>query len=247
MRAIFTVLIPKKDSLHYLSNEEFLSLIRQQGWDDNALANLSEEEKTKVYHERAADLWDLMPEVAQEEKDFLVFYSRLNNNNQIRFIVTRQNDLFAKFRLLHPALDKLQESTEGIINCLIHQSNDSTRTPALSIDKQYVEILEKNETHKIIEGRVVIDAMKEAKSKNGKNFKIAVVSGIAFIVLLVLLGMLNQANMDHDNLLFSTIERLNTVAITSFIVSAFDFWQTYKNIKSKMTIAWTVSTGSGKD
>jgi hypothetical protein len=184
MRAIFTLEVPKESSNDFLSNDKFLSLIRIQGWDDNSIKGYSEDKKLESYKNKASKLWSLMPEVANQEKDYLIFCGRLQDN-QTDFIITRENEGFVKFRLIQPKLDKLQDSTEKILTVLLRQSTDLTKTPTLKISNNLVEILEKSETYEIIEGRIIIDAFKEAKLVNHKNYSISIFTGILFVIFLI--------------------------------------------------------------
>lgn len=246
MRAIFTLEIPKDSANSFLTDDKFLSLIRNQGWDDNSFKDLNDAEKLLKYKEKAENLWSLMPEVANQEKKYLIFCGRLQDS-QTDFLITRENEGFVKFRLIQPKLDKLQDSTEKILKILLKQSTEYTKTPILKIANDYVEILEKGETYEIIEGRIIINAFKESKLVNNKNYAIAISTGIAFIIVLGIIFMFALYEIDHKSFWYESLERLNTVLLTTCIVSAFDFYQTYRNIKEHSLIAWTVATDLKKE
>ena len=183
MRSIFTIAISKKSGDNkFLSNEEFLSFVRSGGWDDPKILEIpNEAERLVKYQKLADDAWGYMPEVAKDEKEHIIFCGSLQNN-QTKFLITRANDGYAKFRLINPNLDRLQESTEQMIKFLVNPGNEDSKTPKFTIERQRVEILEKNEIHEIIEGRVIYNAFKEAKSRNRKNYWLSIVAGVAFFV-----------------------------------------------------------------
>lgn len=245
MRAILTVALPKKSETEFQTDDDFLSIIRGQGWDDPKIAILPKDKQTIKYQEMATHIWKQMPEVAQDEKEYLIFCGYFQDN-QTDVIITRRNVGFAKVRLLNANLDKLQDSTEKMVEKLVVKETDSKK-PQFEIANKTVEILEKNEIHEIIQGRVITNAWKEAKLKNSKNYSIAFWTFFAFLGLFFTLIILRFVmHYDKDDFWYETNTRLHTVALTTFIVSAFDFWTTYKQIKENKIISWTVSTEIAK-
>lgn len=240
MRAIFTVEIPKDSATEYLSNEKFLSLIRSEGWDDINLRSFDEEAKANYYKEAANPILDLLPEaIRNKEKNHVIFYGTLQDN-QTDFLIIRENDGLAKFRLFHNKLDKLQDSSERVISTLLN--NTDSKTPKLKIANNSIDICEKGSDHDIVVGRVIVAPFKEAKINNRKNFNTAIMTSVSFVLLLIAQIILNYIGIDHKNFWYETIGRLNTVTLTTAIVSANDFWQTYRNIKNLDLIAWTVAS-----
>ncbi|MBI5539304.1 MAG: hypothetical protein HY951_04545 [Bacteroidia bacterium] len=183
-------------------------------------------------------VWDLMPEVAKEEKKFLIFCGDIPSS-QTKIIITRQIPAEAKIRLINPKLDKLQQATEDIVKKLT--KSILTEAP-LKVVNNEVEILEHKETYQIIEGRVINSAFKEAIKENGKHFYISETALAILILTGIWLLIMSRQGYNSFPVLFPLIERIFTVAMTTFIVSGFDFWHTYKNISQAKTIAWTVST-----
>jgi hypothetical protein len=242
MRAIFTVTLPKKNATEYQSDDDFLSFLRSEGLDDPKIMPLKKEKQIENYERSAQKLWEQMPEVAKEEKEYLIFCGFLQDN-QTYFLITRRNVGYAKFRLLNPNLDKLQDNTEMLIKGLVRK--DSNKNPNYEITNNSIEILEKNENHVIIQGRVITNSWKEAKLKNTKNYLISFTTFLLFLLFLILMFLLKYLDA-KDNFFYTTFERLDTVALTTCIVSAFDFWTTYKQIKEHKIVAWTVSTEISK-
>lgn len=243
MRSIFTIAIAQKSGDNkFLTNEEFLSFIRAGGWDDPKILDIqNENDRLARYNEIAESSWSHMPEVANDEKDHIIFCGTMQNN-QTKFVITRANLGYAKFRLINPNLDRLQESTEQMIKFLVNPLNEESKKPKFTIERQRVEILEKNEIHEIIEGRVIYNAFKEAKARNSKNYLLAIATFILFLLSLAAIISLRLCGIPHDNLWVNMSERINTVSLTTCAVSAYDFYATYKSIKDNNIVAWTVST-----
>ena len=119
---------------------------------------------------------------------------------------------------------------------------EDSKNPPYTMRNGRVEILEKGDIHEIIRGRVIINHFKEAKRINGKNFWLGIVMAVTFFLLTASLLTENWLHIPHESVLYGSTERLSTVAITTAIVSIFDFWQTYRRLKSNKTISWKVST-----
>lgn len=242
MRAIFTVSLNKKSQSTIATKEDFINTLKFNGWEDVNLVPDNVNEKSdgqRTYSDATASLWGHMPEIAQDEKDYLIYYFRLVDT-QTDVIITHRNKGTVKFRLLNPDLEKLLEACELLIRELTKP--EDSKSTAYIVNSGRVEILEKGDIHLIIRGRVIANHFKEAKRVNGKNFYLGITMLIAFILLIVGLVTENWIHVGHETVLFGSTERLSTVAITTAIVSGFDFWQTYRRLKSNKIISWKVST-----
>ncbi len=238
MRSVTTFSIPTKAGTSYPTDQEFLVRISSLGLADTNKTIDDYKKKADTKNTSGQCIWDLMPEVAKEEKEFLIFCGDIPST-QSKIIITRQIPAEAKIRIINPKLDRLQQATEDIVKKL---TKSILSEAPLTVINNEVEILEHKETYQIIEGQVISSAFKEAVKENGKHFYI---STTAFTILILTgIGLFIMARQGHENfsILFPLIERVFTVALTTFIVSGFDFWHTYKNIAQAKTIAWTVST-----
>lgn len=247
MRAIFTVSLNRKAHGSLASTSDFLSSIKAQGWEDLKLVaekpadnSPSDAAPEKTYADAVEPLWELMPETAAtDEREYLIYYFKLQDT-LTDVVLTQRNTGSVKFRLINPNLEKLLEACELLIRQLTKPTD--TRDPAYTIRSRRVEVLEKGDIHEIIEGRVIVDHFAEARSLNGKNFWLSIVTGVAFVVLTGLLFFLKWWGLNPLSVWFGAIERLTTVAITSSVISGFDFAQTYRQLKRHKIVAWKVST-----
>lgn len=234
MRAVFTVLIPPTSINNYPTDEEFLARVRAHGWDERRTKDLSEEEVLVKYKESATKLWIEMPEIANEEKEFLIFYGVLQDS-QTKFVITRLIEGQATFRLLHPNLANLEASTEMIIKKLI---NTAIGEKPLEISNQAIAIYERGFDHVIIRGRVIANVLLESWRVNRKDALLTLAA--AFLFILFAIGILFVDQQQHA-LIGGTLERLSTAMITTALVSALGFAQTYLEIRSFKIIDWSVA------
>jgi hypothetical protein len=238
MRSVTTFEIPTKAGTSFPTDQEFLVRISSIGLTDPSKTIANFKTIADAKNSSGQSIWDLMPEVAKEEKDFLIFCGDLPSS-QTKIIITRQIPAEAKIRLINPKLDKLQQATEDIVKRLT--KSILTESP-LKVVNNEVEILEHKETYQIIEGRVINSAFKEAIKENGKHFYISTTALTILLLTGIALLIMSRQGYDKFPVLFPLVERIFTVAMTTFIVSGFDFYHTYRNITQAKTIAWTVST-----
>ncbi len=237
MRAVFTVEIDATGINTYPTDSDFLTRIRAFGWEEMGIKGLPEEERKQKYQERAEELWKEMPEVANEEKPFVIFYGILQDN-RTKFVITRMNDSEATFRLLHISLGRLQQSTSKIINSIIKSHANSK---GLTISQNRVLIYERGHEEVLITGRVIPNAFKELWVADKKNVLIALVSFLVAVPSFIGLQYFNSSN---NLILGGTLERLSTGFLTTIIVSGINLLQTYFQIREEKTIDWKVASVS---
>lgn len=237
MRAVFTVQIPAVSAEKYPSDEEFLSRLRVLGWDYTHIKDLAEDERKKWYFEEASALWEQMPEIANDEKNFVIFYGKLPDNHT-KFIVTRLTDGQATFRLLHPHLDRLQASTYYMIEELIKPSSNIT---PLQVRNRRISIYEIGHNEIIIKGRVIESTLQETVRTDRKNMLIALGALLISIPCFIALIWINSQT---NRIVGGTLERVSTAFLTTFIVSAIGFLQTYLEIRKHKLIDWQVASTS---
>ncbi len=237
MRAVFTVQISAVSVDKYPTNEEFLSRIRALGWEDVKVKELSEEDKLKWYEEHAEKLWENMPEIAADERDYVIFYGVLQDN-QAKFIITRVTEGQATFRLLHPNLDRLQASTIGMVKKLIESVGN---LQPIRISNQRISIYERGYDEIIIQGRVVPNALAEAWRVDKRNILLAIG---AFLLTVPTFAGLIWVNSQTNQILGGTLERASTAFLTTFIVSVIGFLQTYLQIRNIKIVDWVVASNS---
>lgn len=237
MRAVFTVKIPPIGPNRYPTDEEFLLRVRSRGWEDRDISSLGDEAEKKVrYQEKAKHMWDDMPEIAVDEKKFLIFYGYMLDT-QTEFVITRRNDGQATFRLLQPDLYKLQASTLIMLRALL---SSDLEVPPVKISGNSVKIYEKGQDHKIIEGRVVDNPLREAVRTNNKDILLAVIPLILAIASIIALPAMDPLN----EVLYGTVERFSTAMFTSTVISSLGFLQTWYEIKSKKLVDWRAFQGT---
>jgi hypothetical protein len=236
MRSVFTVEIPAISGDKYPSNADFLNRLRMLGWEDMKIKDMADDEKARIYQEKAEELWKFMPEVATHtEKDYVVFYGILLDN-QTKFVVTRLNESQATFRLLHVKLDKLQSSTDTIIRKLLKTYGNE---PVLKVSNNAIAIYEKGDAEVIIDGRVIIDPFWEAVRTDRKNMLLTV---FGFVLTVPSLLSLLLVSSTTNRILGGTLERLSTAFLSTTVVSAIGFLQTYLQVKSIKLIDWDVAS-----
>lgn len=230
MRTVFTIdLQPTANEERFASNDSILTVIRSFGWEPTEIAELKDEKtKEEKYKQLAEKIFGEMPEIAVAEKTHVIFYGYFGDY-QTKFIVTRRVEGQITFRLLHPILPRLQKSTEKIIRQVL-------KSPLGSISDQIVSLYELGQDHVILEGRVIPSALREAIRSDKKDvFLIAVPLAILAVVVFILIGI----DLTTHSLVKGTAERLSTALITTALVSALGFIQTYLNIRRNRLIAWS--------
>lgn len=237
MRAVFTVHIPAVSNEKYPNNEEFLSRIRTFGWDDVKVKELPENEREKWYMDHAKELWENMPEIANNEKEYVIFYGAIPDN-QTKFIITRVTEGQATFRLLHTNLDRLQASTKDMIKRLIEGQGN---LPPLKISNQRISIYERGYDDIIIQGRVVPSPFWEAWRVDKRNLLLTLG---AFLFAVPIFITLIWVNSQTNRIIGGTLERASTAFLTTMIVSFIGFIQTYLQVRSTKLIDWVVAAST---
>jgi hypothetical protein len=234
MRSVFTVKIPPISADKYPSDDEFLSRGRALGWENIKAKEKADDERKAWYVQKASEIWDQMPEIAAAEKDYVIFYGELQDN-QTKFIITRVVEGQATFRLLHPNLDRLQASTAYMVGTLLAPVGN---LPALEISNNRISIYERGYDDIIIQGRVIKSAMEETWRVDKKNILLAVG---AFLLAVPTFITLIWVNSKTNQILGGTLERASTTFLTTIVVSLIGFIQTYLEIRKHKIIDWAVA------
>jgi len=237
MRSVFTVNIPSNESGEYPSNTEILHRIRSFGWEPIEIQRMNEDEAAKEvrYKELADKLFNEMPEIAKEEKESVIFFGYLADD-QTKFVITRSVEGQITFRLLHPVLPRLQSSTTKMVKKLISCTINKRQ---LEISNQTVVIYERGFDHIIISGRVIPNPVREALRTDRKNVLLA--TGPLILAVPVMFGLL-VVNSDNSPLLGGTMERFSTALLTTSLVSALSLFQTYYEIRRERLISWAFTS-----
>jgi hypothetical protein len=234
MRSVFTVLIPPVGTNNYPTDTEFLTRIRSLGWENTRAKEKSEEELKEWYKTKAAEIWNQMPEIAMAEKEYVIFFGDLQDN-QTKFIITREVEGQATFRLLQTNLDKLQSSTVYMVKTL--RKPIGSLLP-LEISNQRVSIYERGHDEIIIQGRVISNAFDETWRVDKKNILLAIG---ALLLSIPLFTTLIWVNSKTNQIIGGTLERASTAFLTTFIVSLIGFIQTFLEVRSTKVVDWVVS------
>ena len=146
MRSKVTIRIPR-ESGGFPETIKILEIFRDFGWELTEIAQLGddEEQKQKIYRERAEKLFADMPEIAQEEKEHVVFFGFFAGD-QTKFVVTRRVEGQLTIRLLQKELGNLQSSTEKTVRRLL----DAKIGDAHFKINRGIQIYEKEHAHIII-------------------------------------------------------------------------------------------------
>lgn len=234
MRAKFVVEVPAASSNSFPTNEDFESRLislglgeqgRAQAWDD----------RVKKYLDEADVVWDQFPEVAQSERDYVVFFARLPYHG--RLIVTRYDEGYAVFRVLNEDLAKLESGTERLVRAL---TSKSAALPGLVVVDDEIEIYERGYDRVLIRGHVISSPLKETVRRHGGNVVTLTVTGIAALVTILLL---NIPSLLPGGIAVGTVERFSTAMLATFFVTAATLAQVWFSLKRKKQIDWVaVST-----
>lgn len=234
MRAVFTVQIPSVSTDRYPTDDEFLSRIRALGWENTKAREKADDELKAWYTQRASEIWDLMPEIASGEKEYVIFYGELQDN-QTKFIITRLVEGQATFRLLHPNLDRLQASTVYMVKTL---QKSVGSLPPLEIRNQRISIYERGHDDIIIQGRVITSYARETWRVDKKNVLLAFGSFLLAVPTFITLVWVNSQT---NTIIGGTLERASTTFLTTFVVSVIGFIQTYLEIRNVKIVDWIVA------
>lgn len=235
MRAVFTIEIEPTGVDTYPSDSDFLTRVRAYGWEEMSIKQLPNDEKLKKYKEHAGELWKEMPEVTNEEQQFVIFYGILQDN-RTKFVITRMNDSQATFRLLHNNLGRLQQSTDKIVRSIVRSH---ANTKGLEISQNRIIIYERGFEDILIVGRVIPSAFKELWRADKKNVLLAAIFGFLLIPSFIMLQFVNSST---NLILGGSFERVSTAFLTTAIVSCVSLFQTYLEIRQEKIIDWKVAS-----
>jgi hypothetical protein len=232
MRAVFTVDIPSIGHAKFPNNQEIINELRTHGWENVEVSELDESQQTAKYKELAIHLLEQMPEIRKtEEANQVIYYGELQDD-KTKFVVTRVVQGQMTFRLLHPNLARLQRSTEKIISKLINSRLGDTQ---FNISNDLVLVYERGFEDVIIEGRVISKPFREATKTNRRD--VLLVLGSILILVPTIIGLFFYSSAEN-RIIGGTLESLSTALITTIIVSALGFFQTYYEIMREKLIHW---------
>ncbi len=234
MRSVFTIDLPVNNEGIYSDNHEVLKLLRSFGWEPAGIRDLGNDEtaKEQKYKESAEVLFRDMPEIAVEEKDYVIFFGFLADT-QTKFAVTRTVEGQITFRLLHPVLPRLQSSTRKMVRKIIASRLSDKQ---LEISNQSIVIYERGFDHIILSGRVIPSAVRETIRTDRKDMLLFVGPLLFLVPLAAGLVLVNPAT---HRLLGGTLERMSTALLTTSLVSLLGLIQNYYEIRRNRLIAWT--------
>jgi len=243
MRSKFIVKIPAKSDHTFPTDEDLRVLLRIFGWEQKEIAILkTEHEKIDAYVARGQELFtqQLMPEVAQEEKNDIIFCGFLSAD-QTRFVVTRSNDGEMTFRLLQPELQQLIRATEKIIRAI------EAHFPKPEADEHIINrsilIYERSHDHVILEGRVIENKYLESLRTNIKD-TIVVISASILLIILGIILFFSHFTAVGSNVL-EILSRAAVSIMVVFLVSIIGLYLTYRDIKTTRVISWNLKRTVG--
>lgn len=235
MRSVFTVEIPQNDEgIKYPDTSEIINYIRAFGWEPVEVRSLENDiEKGKRYKVLAEQLFKDMPEIANEEKNDVIFFGYLSDD-QTKFVITRRVEGQITFRLLHPDLPRLQLSSARMIKKII---NSRFNNKPLGISNQSIVIYERGFDRIILNGRVIPNAGKETYRVNKKDTLLFLIPIALFAITIPVIQFINSFSSPNQ-LVLGTLERFNTALLTTSVVSFLGLVQTFLEIRNNRLIAW---------
>lgn len=202
----------------------------------------SYELRREKYKVLAEELFTEMPEVAGAELSGVI-YVGIFQQQQALFVVTGINHREITFRLLHRELPRLQASTVQMIKDLM---TTWMVEPCLSSDHVEVNIYERKFDNVIITGHVITKPLREARRADLKDVLLTVVPAALFFPLTALVENWDLWTHGASPFWHGQLERFSTALMTTSLVSALGFLQTYLQIKRSKTIDWSVKSISHK-
>lgn len=198
----------------------------------------SYEDRRAKYRELAEELFTEMPEVAGAELGGVI-YVGIFQRYQALFAVTSMNKREVTFRLLHRELPRLQASTVQAMKDLL---TTWMVEPCLRRDEVEVNVYERKFENVIITGKVITHPLREAQRVNLKDILLTIVPLILFIPATIIVGHWDQWTNNGNQFWHGQLERFSTALLTTSLVSALGFIQTYVQIKRSKLIDWSVKT-----
>lgn len=248
MRGVFSVDVPRGPDGLFPSDTQLTKIVQGFGWEPVELRTLrsgKNHEDAGVwtelyarYKQLAGPLFDQMPEVAAAEKNDVIFYGYVADD-QTKFVVTRPVENQITFRLLHPVLPRLQASSKKIVRKILAER---LFDDWLRIGNNRIVVYEREHDHIIVTGRVIASPWRETLRTNLKDVLLAVVPLLLLIPVLLFLAQPHESN--QFSLLLGTTERVSTALITTALVSVLGLATTYYDIRRNRSIAWDVARDS---
>lgn len=234
MRAKFVVEIPATSSTGFPSNEDFESRLLSHGLGEQGRAK-DWVSRHKKYLDEADKVWDQFPEVAQSEREYVMFVARLPHHWKL--IVTRYDEGYAVFRVLNEDLAKLESGTERVVRAVTVKN---AALPGLIIVDNEVEVYERGSNRVIIRGTIIANALREALRRNAGTVVTLATTGPAGAISIILLAFPNVIN---GTVAIGSVERFSTAMVATFFVSAATLTQVWFALRRKGQIDWVaVST-----
>jgi len=229
VRAKFVVEVPAASPASFPSNEDLESRLFALGLAEQG-HSADFDTRQKRYVSRADEVWGQFPEVAQDERDYVVFFARLPFHSKL--IVTRFEEGTAVFRVLNEDLAKLEDATARLVDDITSKAGALN---GLEIVSNEVEVYERQTDRVVIRGYVVSKPLREALRRNSGTAITLVVTGIAALVTMVILGL---HVFRAGTIPVGTIERFSTAMLATFFVSLATFIQVWISLRRKRHIDW---------
>jgi hypothetical protein len=230
MRAKFVVLISAVSTSAYPSDEAFVDRLMTLGLGRTSKDSGPYEDRRKEYLEEAEREWDHLPEVAEAERDHVIFFARLPDH--CRLIVTRSLQGYATFRLIHDSLGELEKNVERIVAELNKKVGS---IDGLQIESNRVEVYERSRDHVILVGRAIDNPFREAVRSSPADLVSAAVTGLASLITLALLAF---AHLSQNSLARGTVERFSTAMIAAFFITLVSFIQRWWQVIKQGGVDW---------
>lgn len=256
MRAVLDVTLPKELASQpasgqgatasqgaYLNIEKLHQIFSSMGLEPPDMPKCSwETEKDrlrKFFEDKAADIFERMPENNPEEKERVAF-ARLNiiYASQVPptaspFMVVMHTNDHIRFRLANSRLEVLQRSCKDLVKILntYNQSYPELRlSPVWSI-----RIFEHGHEDSTIQGDYLMSRFKYARRVAGGHLVVTMVT-LALFVLSVLVGLI-QNEVGHPALI-GFFERLQTAMAAAAIVAFINLY--HYGLRKPPPIVWSV-------
>ncbi len=232
MRSLFTVEI-QQTGASYPSDQDVVEALRLQAWDRKGTSDLDWAARVEFYKNDSEVYWQEMPEMAFDEKEYIIFCGKLQDN-KTRVIVTRMVQGEANIRLINHSLGDLQSSTARVIKRITVDNNSDNRA---KIRNNSVRIYERGHEHVVIYGNVIPSPLKEAARRDAKNLYLS--AGTLILGIITLISSYLMVGGVHG-FIAGNLERISTAMLTTFVVTAITFFQTYFHIRQHDVIHWKV-------
>jgi hypothetical protein len=230
MRAKFVLVIRAASASAFPSNESLVDRLLMLGLGAPESNTEPYDIRRKMYQDDAQRDWSALPEVAEAEREQVIFFSRLPDHG--RLVVTRVSQGTATIRFIHDSLARLEKNSEAMIRELGKRTGS---IDALDVQDGRVEIYERGQNHVIIVGRVISNALRETVRRNPADIISAVVTGAAAIVTLAIMAF---AHLKQGAITTGTVERFSTAMISAFFIAVVNFVQHWARLNREGIIEW---------